>query len=84
MVISLQHTDLLSVLSVRQLFSDFILWYIGPIRVDDIYNLCTGEGTRRVMEGGMTKQGNVMVERLRVMEGKGGNDEGNEAVEEIR
>ena len=43
-----------------------------------------GEGTRRVMEGGMTKQGSGMVKRLRVMEGKDSNDEGNGAVEEIR
>ena len=39
-----------------------------------------GEGTRRVMEGRVTKHGNGMVERLRVMEGKGSNDEGNGAV----
>ena len=43
-----------------------------------------GEGTRRVMGGRMTEQGSGMVERLRVMEGKDSNDEGDVAVEEIR
>ena len=43
-----------------------------------------GEGIRRVMGGGMTKQGDGMVERLRVKEGKDSNDEGDGAVEEIR
>ena len=43
-----------------------------------------GEGTRRVMEGGMTIQGSGMVERLRVMEGKDGNDEDDRSAKQIR